>query len=360
MMGEMSVIERAMIGWGPRSPRRFGLALGGGGVIGGMYEVGAIAALEQRLNGAGRPFDLYVGCSAGSVVACLLAGGIRASEIYEILDRDLPDPLNFRRNAVFASGAFRRAAGRFGQLVWAFGKNAMSAIRMSIPDMLARAERDLPAGFFNLAALECFVREGFAARGLTNRFSALPRRLLIPAVDLDRAERVVFGRNGLGEVAISHAVAASSAIPGFFEPYGINGRDYVDGGVGFTGHADLAADEGADVVLVVNPLVPSLFTSTIPMRMRGVYSIMEQASRIYSQNLLSLGMDVLAVRYPRTQFYLLEPPRDCELLFGPSMGFEASRKALRFGYESTCAWLAGPGAPLVRSLTEAAEHAGAV
>jgi NTE family protein len=336
------------------------LALAGGGVIGGMYEVGALAAIEDRLRGAGAGFDVYVGCSAGSVVACLLAGGIRASEIYEILDQDMPDPLNFRRNAVFASDAFRRAAGRFGKLVWAFGKNAMSAIRMSIPDMLARAERDLPAGFFNLAALESFVREGFAARGIANEFSALPRRLLIPAVDLDRAERVVFGRNGLGDVPISQAVAASSAIPGFFEPYAIGGRDYVDGGVGFTGHADLAADEGADVVLVVNPLVPSLFASTIPMRQRGVYTILEQASRIASQNLLSLGMDVLAARYPRSEFYLLEPPRDCALLFGPSMGFEASRKALRYGYESTRAWLDGAGAPLVRSLTAATEPAGAV
>jgi len=347
---EMSVVDRAMSRWRPRPPRRIGLALAGGGVIGGMYEVGALAAIEERLNGEGRGFDVYVGCSAGSVVACLLANGIRASDIYRILEEDLPDPLNFRRNAVFASDAFRRAAARFGQLLWAFGKNAVSAFRMSIPDMLARAERDLPSGFFNLRALERFVSDGFAARGLTNEFSALPRRLLIPAVDLDRAERVVFGRNGLVDVPISHAVAASSAIPGFFEPYAINGRDYVDGGVGFTGHADLAADEGVDVVLVVNPLVPSLFTSTIPMRQRGVYSIMEQASRIYSQNLLSLGMDVLSVRYPRTEFFLLEPPRDCELLFGPSMGFEASRKALRFGYASTRAWLDAAGDVFLRRL----------
>jgi NTE family protein len=350
-LGEMSVVQRAMSYWRPRPPRRIGLALAGGGVIGGMYEVGALAALEERLNGEGRGFDVYVGCSAGSVVACLLASGIPATEIYRIVDQDLPDPLNFRRNAVFASDAFRRAAGRFGKLVWAFGKNAMSAFRTSIPDMLARAERDLPAGFFSLEALERFIRESFASRGLANEFTALPRRLLIPAVDLDSAERVVFGRNGLIDVPISQAVAASSAIPGFFEPYAINGRDYVDGGVGFTGHADLIADEGVETVLVINPLVPSLFSSTIPMRLRGVYSIMEQASRIYSQNLLSLGMDVLSVRYPRSEFFLLEPPRDCELLFGPSMGFEASRKALRFGYESTRVWLEGAGAPLVRRLT---------
>jgi predicted acylesterase/phospholipase RssA len=352
--GEMSVVHRAMSRW-RRPQRRIGLALAGGGVVGGMYEVGALAALEERLNGAGRGFDLYVGCSAGSVVGSLLASGIRAREIYRILENDEPDPLNFRRGAVFASDAFHRAAARFGKMVWAFGKNAVSAWRTSIPDMLARAERDLPIGFFDLRALEAFIRGAFASRGLNDSFAALPKRLLIPAIDLDRAERVVFGRNGLADVPISQAVAASSSIPGFFEPYVIAGRDYVDGGVGFAGHADLAAEEGMDTVVVINPLVPSLFTGTAAsIRGRGLYSIMEQTSRIYSQNLLSLGLDVLAQRYPRTEFFLLEPPRDCELLFGPCMGFEASRKALRFGYESTREWLAGAGVPLVRRLVSGA------
>jgi hypothetical protein len=89
------------------------------------------------------------------------------------------------------------------------------------------------------------------------------------------------------------------------------------------------------------------------MRARGVYTIMEQAGRIYSQNLLTLGLSVLSVKYPRTSFFLLQPPRTSSLLFGPSMGFEASRKALRFGYESTMAWLGEQGAPLVRRLAVA-------
>jgi predicted acylesterase/phospholipase RssA len=110
-----------------------------------MYEVGALTALEERLNGEGRGFDIIVGCSAGSVVASLLANGIRAAEIYRILDEDIDDPLNFRRGAVFSPDSFRRAAGRFGRMMWAFGKNAMAGWRGSIPDMLARAERDLPA-----------------------------------------------------------------------------------------------------------------------------------------------------------------------------------------------------------------------
>lgn len=350
----MAIIERATQWWsrGRRHPvagRRYALALAGGGVIGGMYEVGALAALEERLAGAGVTFEAYVGCSAGSVVASILAGGVSARELYRILDQDVDDPLNFRRNAVYAAGAFRYACRRFGRLMWAMGKNVMTGMRLSIPDMLARAERDLPAGFFSLTALEGWVREAFAARGLPNSFHDLSATLLIPAIDLDRADRAVFGRGELRDVAISHAIAASSAIPGFFEPYAIDGRDYVDGGVGWSGHADLAAECGADTVFVVNPLVPTLLdgAAVTPMRLRGVYSIMEQASRIYSQNLLTLGLATLAARFPRARFVLLEPPRTCALLFGPSMSFEASRAALRYGYTSTAEWLDAQTAPVV-------------
>lgn len=338
----MYILNRAVGLWqsraGSRSKRgRSALALAGGGVVGGMYQVGALAALEERL-GTGS-FEIYVGCSAGSVVASILANGVSAGEIYRILDQDLADPLNFRRSAVYGGDSFRRACGRFGRVMWAVGKNAMSGLRGSIPDMLARAERDLPSGFFSLTALERWIREMFAARGLSNAFGSVPQTLLIPAIDLDRAERVVFGQGELRDVPVSQAIAASSAIPGFFEPYTLGGRDYVDGGVGFCGHADLAVQAGAETVVVINPLVPSLLDGAASMRSRGLYTIMEQASRIYSQNLLQLGLDTLAVKHPQTSFVLLQPPRVDTPLFGPCMGFEASRAALRFGYASTREWL---------------------
>jgi len=354
LLSRMQFLHRAIGRWRSKPRPRYALALAGGGVIGGMYEVGALAALEERLNGSGRGFDVYVGCSAGSVVASLLAGGVRAREIYQILDEDLDDPINFRRNAVFAGDAFRRACGRFGRLIWAFGKSAIRG-RGSIPDMLARAERDMPPGFFSLDALEEYLQTAFASRALSNTFAERSRTLLIPAIDLNTAERVVFGAGELRDVPISKAVAASSAIPGFFDPYPINGRDYVDGGVGFSGHADLAAEAGADVVFVVNPLVPNLQdgNGNASMTARGMYTIMEQAGRIYSQNLLTLGLATLAVKFPRTAFFLLQPPRTNSLLFGPSMGFETSRAALRYGYTSTKEWLDHQGAPLVRRLSVA-------
>src|SRR2546421_10606140 len=103
----MYILDRAVGLWQSRAQerprrRRCALALAGGGVIGGMYEVGALAAIEERLDG-GCAFDTYVGCSAGSVVASILANGVSAAELYRVLDEDLPDPLNFRRNAVYAA-----------------------------------------------------------------------------------------------------------------------------------------------------------------------------------------------------------------------------------------------------------------
>src|SRR5437763_777559 len=131
-----------------------------------------------------------------------------------------------------------------------------------------------------VAALERFMRDALEKRGLRNAFGELEPTLLIPAIELERAQRVVFGKDALRDVPISQAVAASSAIPGFFEPYEINGRDYVDGGVGFSGQADLAAEEGASVVVVINPLVPNYEKGLTPLRNRGLYAIMEQAGRI--------------------------------------------------------------------------------
>jgi len=276
---------------------------------------------------------------------------VRASDLYRILDGDVEDPLNFRRGAVFSSGSLGRAAGYFWRFAWALTKNAMTGFRRSVPDVLARAEGSLPAGFFSLEALEEFVRSGLASRGSSNRFADLAKPLFIPAIDLDTAERVVFGQGELREVPISRAVAASSAIPGFFEPYAIGGRDYVDGGVGFSGHADLAAEAGAEIVFVVHPLVPSSPDGESgALRKRGLYTVLEQASRIYGQNLLRLGLTVLPMRYPGTRFYLLEPARSKTPLFGPTMGFEASRAALHYGYTSTKEWLAGEGKPLLDHL----------
>ena len=93
--------------------------------------------------------------------------------------------------------------------------------------------------------------------------------------------------------------------------------DYVDGGVGFSGHADLAAEAGADVVFVVNPLVPNLPDGSVSMRARGVYTIMEQAGRIYGQNLLHWASAwPLSAKYPPDRSSCCSRRGTSSLLFG--------------------------------------------
>jgi predicted acylesterase/phospholipase RssA len=275
-----------------------------------------------------------------------MANGVPPLTLYRILEDGRDDPLNFHRGSVYDRGAFAGAARNFAQLIWAVGKNLVSGLRLDWPDLLSRSQDSMPPGFFSVAQLEEYIRRTFLLKGLSNDFRRCPRPLMIPAVDLDRAERVVFGVAGLAEIPISEAIAASSAIPGFFAPFTVGGRNYVDGDVGHTGHADLAVDAGADSILVVNPMVPlrTRRDEPEPLRQHGLYGILEQVGRINSQNLLELGLRELALRRPDVDIELLQPPPGESPLFGPSMGFEASRLALQFGYASTKRWLAGPGA----------------
>lgn len=341
-----------------RGPSRRALVLAGGGVIGGMFEVGVLAALDEEFRGFRvNDFDIFVGSSAGAVVASLMANGVQPVELYRILNEGLADPMNFSRGAVYDRRSFSDAAGKLGRLVWALGKHLFSGLRGSFPDLLARAQGALPSGFFTVQQLETYMRRVFAEKGLSNDFRTLPRTLLIPAVDLDRAERVVFGVGEAAEIPISQAIAASSAIPGFFEPYTIGDRDYVDGGVGYTGHADLAVERGADVVVVINPLVPLMEAAgerRPALKSRGFYSVLEQAGRINSKHLLELGLRDLQQRHPKVEFFLFQPDAKDSTLFGPSMGFEASRAALRFGYTTTKEWLGTKGAVFIRRFSLAA------
>ena len=56
---------------------------------------------------------------------------------------------------------------------------------------------------------------------------------------------------------VATAVAASSAIPGYFQPVEIDGREYVDGGVHSPTNADVLRKEDLDLVLVSSPMSTS-------------------------------------------------------------------------------------------------------
>jgi predicted acylesterase/phospholipase RssA len=65
-----------------RRPSKTALVLGGGGFTGGVYEIGALRALDLlAVDRTVNQFDVYVGTSAGALIAALAANGVTPERI---------------------------------------------------------------------------------------------------------------------------------------------------------------------------------------------------------------------------------------------------------------------------------------
>src|ERR1700741_757828 len=77
-----------------KKPSKTALVLGGGGFTGGVYEIGALRALDLlAVNSTVNNFDIYVGTSAGSFVAGMLANGAPPDEMMQVLNERIPSEL---------------------------------------------------------------------------------------------------------------------------------------------------------------------------------------------------------------------------------------------------------------------------
>src|SRR5215218_8551531 len=74
-----------------RKRSKTALVLGGGGFTGGVYEIGALRALDLlTVNRTVNDFDVYVGTSAGSFVASMVANGVTPEEMMRVVDHQRP------------------------------------------------------------------------------------------------------------------------------------------------------------------------------------------------------------------------------------------------------------------------------
>ena len=86
-----------------RRPRRdkTALVLGGGGFTGGVYEIGALRALDLlAVNSTVNNFDVYVGTSAGSFIAALCANGVTPEEMMRVVTRQGSCPSKTSTSAI--------------------------------------------------------------------------------------------------------------------------------------------------------------------------------------------------------------------------------------------------------------------
>jgi predicted acylesterase/phospholipase RssA len=323
-------------------PVRRALVLAGGGITGGLYEVGALMALDALFhNTSVREFDLYVGTSAGAFVAALVANNVSPARIRDTLEHDrrtLPQ----LTGSHFLSVPWRshlatvpRLAGAIPGILQHLWTNWREAL---VLDTLGSLLNHLPAGLLSADGLETYVRRVLTTGGRTDEFRRLRRRLLIPATKLDTAEIHVFGEYRGDPTPISRAVAASAAVPILFEPVRIDGVDYVDGAVSKTAHTRLAIDRGARLVVLVNPLRPLVLDGATarPLRDGGALTVAAQSFRVALHRRLREGLKRHAYEHPDTDVVLLEPHHaDVRLFDVPLMTYGLRHEVVRRGYRTT-------------------------
>lgn len=319
---------------------KIALCLPGGGASGAIFQIGALAALEDTLEGADAGgFALYVGSSGGASVAAALAGGLPVQRIYRaFLDpADVYFGLERRHLLRFDFGEWRRV---LPALVGVLGEGATELVgRGSIPppsalwEKLDRLAEALPAGLFTLDAYERFLEDFFIRRGVPNSFFSMKRPLRILAHDLDTAELTLFGAENATQATVTRACTASMAIPPFFSPVKIDDRHFVNPGAGQVVHVEVAVADGADVLVVVNPLVPLQQTDG-GLRDKGMLAIINQAIRIGSSR--SLRDQCRRATEQGKSVLLVEPGAAVGgLLLGNPSSMDVRRRILEEAYRHT-------------------------
>lgn len=351
---------RTMIGAGKRA-----LVLAGGGIGGFLYEVGALTALEEAGPWGwpdGGPFEMYVGTSAGAVLAALLANGARPSAIFEAISQNRREsPFYFRQSDVLgvsAGGALRLA----GQFVRAMLGTIAGVVRArqwpGFAGLLSDFQERHPPGFYSTEPLQATLCERFGVLGYHHHFGELGRQLYITAADIDTGEPVVFGDGDeFEDLHICRAVAASCALPIFFRPIRIGQRDLVDGAVAPLSPIEIAAERGASQILFVNPLVPIRNDRSrlcLPLHdhrcarlaEKGVSWIGEQALRLMATARNESALKCLRQTRLDIEIAIIEPGRDEIAMFMQNVvSFSVSKELLTYGRQSARNFLLADRAP---------------
>lgn len=298
--------------------KKLGLVLSGGGIKAAAFHLGVCLALREKgfqFAGGSKDevaknypqdkmtFKTYVGSSAGSFLTSLLASGHSVESIIDAFERGAESDLTkFNRR--------KKVATKLKPISYRdiFAVNGLNILD-SLPGFLKR--KTLVTG-----GLEAFLKNGFKVNGLfttknierymrtniqnDNDFSALGVENYVIATQLNHSRKIVFGdfpstytaRNikYANYASISQAVAASTALPPFYAPYGIKNQKgkevfFFDGEIRETLSTHVAADAGADLVIAsysvqpyhYTPVMGSLHNYGIPMIInQALYQVIQQ------------------------------------------------------------------------------------
>jgi NTE family protein len=329
-------------------PAKVALALAGGGPEGAIYEIGAVKALEDAIEGLElHRLDAYVGVSAGAFIGSCLANGLSPTQMCRAIVSDQPGEHPFVPGTFFSPAVreYLRGVGRVPRLLSQAVWNTVTNPRdHSLLEGLTRLSRALPVGIFDNEPIRAYLERIFSLEGRTDDFRELGRPLYVVAADLASGKSIRFGEPGLDHIPISTAVQASTALPGVYPPVKIDGRNYVDGVLLKTVHASVALDAGADLVICINPLVPvdtkrAVQEGLISDRRlvgRGLPTVLSQTFRTLIHSRMKAGFQSYGDRYKGRDLVLFEPGRDdYTMAFGNVFRFSTRQAVCSHAYRTT-------------------------
>lgn len=332
-----------------RGPGKTALVLAGGGITGGIYQLGVLRGLDDLLlNRSTLDFDIYVGTSAGAFVATLLANGIPPKSLV-----DMARNPSLALQWSLVSHVFSPNLGEVGRRLRQLPRHVPPFVAdlfrhkgsFLISDFLGFLSLALPTGLLDSSQVGVFMREILELADMPTEFDQLDKELYVVACQLDTWQRAVFGRDFSPRVSIPEAVAASSAIPIVFRPVRIDGIDYVDGGVKGAAAIDVAIEKGADLIVVVNALAPldvrGIKQSTVLHRFGntisdlGIKGVANQVARGILKDTLSDHVRLVREQHPEVDIVVIEPlPNDEKMFFHEVMSTSARLVVAQHGYES--------------------------
>ena len=373
----------------PKPNPKVALVLSGGGISGGAFKIGGLNALSSFMtNRQLRDFDMFVGVSVGAIIASFLANGVSSKDMSASLE-GLPGRLNpikawdlYTPNLL---GFLQMPPHILGHMISIVPKTLQDILRYknifredyrkrlmktvlkptykNVGDFLAYCLKDgnpdahhpnwpwhyLPNGIFTTHQFERAIRKNLESHGLYNDFTTLHKKrgkeLYTAAMNLDCAQRTVFGHDETNTVSISKAMEASIAIPFFYKPVNIDGVDYVDGAVIKTTNLGLAVEKKADLIICYNPFRPfnlDLFCEQCANNDRtriaedGIYAIFNQVMRTMLHTRLMHGISLYRKNPDfKGDIILMEPTEYDEKFFDMNpMSFWERRVAAKRGYDS--------------------------
>lgn len=291
---------------------KVGLVLGAGGVLGGAWLTGGLAALADETGWDPGSADFVVGTSAGSVIGSLVASGVppwfmvahSAGENFDGMVDANGQPASHASRSAGAVFKLHRGRPSLGPGSLKLGLAALRNPTRYTPAAALAAWA--PVGLVSNEAIKDVIRR-VAPEGWTDH----PATWIV-ACDYATGRRVPFGRDGAPPAELADAVAASCAIPGFYRPVLIGGRRYVDGGMYSASNLDLLAERDLDLVICLNP-TSSLHRASGRGPGAGV------AARVRAAAGRRLGREAKKVRAGGAEVVLIQPVAEDLALMGANL-----------------------------------------